>query len=439
MSRSPQAVKDLDRRLLWHPFTQMQDYEAEEPLVIERAEGTYLIDVDGRRYLDGVSSLWVTLHGHRHPKLDAALKAQVDRLAHSTLLGISNRPAIELAEKLMAVAPPTLKKVFYSDNGSTAVEVALKMAFQYWQQVARRRGKKPAKQRFLKFTNAYHGDTIGSVSAGGIDLFHATYKPLLFETLTATASDTGEEAERMIGEHRDALAAVIIEPRIQGAAGMRLQREGFLPRLRAACDKADVLLIFDEVATGFGRTGKMFACEHEQVWPDILCLAKGLGGGYLPIAATLTTAAIYRGFCGDYKDLKTFFHGHTFTGNPLACAVGIASLEIFEEERVLEKLQPKIRVLSELLAALAEHPHVGEIRQLGFMVGIELVKDKAAKTLYPWEDKIGVKVTLEARKRGVIIRPLGNVIVLMPPLSISEEELRTLAAVVRESIAVITA
>ncbi|MBI2339022.1 MAG: adenosylmethionine--8-amino-7-oxononanoate transaminase [Deltaproteobacteria bacterium] len=433
-------LEDLDRAAIWHPFTQMQDWEEEIPLIIERGEGNYLFDIHGKKYLDGVSSLWVTIHGHRKKEIDDAIKAQIDKVSHSTLLGLSNVPAVELAEKLIRIAPPNLKKVFYSDNGSTAVEVALKMAFQYW------RNKSPLspplskgwggdlKTKFLTFENAYHGDTIGSVSLGGIDLFHNIYKPLLFDSIKATF----DNANDLIRQHGGELAAVIIEPMIQGAAGMFLQPEGFLKKLRKACDENNVLLIFDEVATGFGRTGKMFACQHEGVWPDLMCVAKGITGGTLPLAATLTTQEIYDGFKAPYRDLKTFFHGHTYTGNPLACSAALANLEIFEKEKTLANLPPKIAHLKQGLQKFYDLSSVGEIRQLGFMIGIELMKDRQAKEPYPWEDKIGIKVILETRKRGVILRPLGNVIVLLPPLSLSVAEIDLLLEVTFESIRVVT-
>jgi len=423
-------LEDLDKKYVWHPFTQMRDYESEIPLIIERGEGNYLYDIHGNKYLDGVSSLWVTVHGHRKKEIDEAIKKQIDLVSHSTLLGSSNVPATELAEKLVQISPPNLQKVFYSDSGSTAVEIALKMAFQYWQQG----GNQPKKIKFLSFRNAYHGDTIGSVSLGGMDLFHEIYKPLLFETLQANI----ENAIKLIGEHKDELAAVVIEPLMQGAAGMLKQPTGFLKKLRKACDENNVLLIFDEVATGFGRTGKMFACEHEEVWPDLMCVAKGITGGYLPLAATLTTEEIYQGFFAEYKELKTFFHGHTYTGNPLACAAALANLEIFEKEKTIEKLQPKIGHLTRGLQKFFDLKHVGDIRQLGFMVGIELMQDRESKTPYPLDEKRGIKTILEARKREVILRPLGNVIVLMPPLSISIDEIESLLEVTYESIRVVT-
>lgn len=417
-------LEESDKKYIWHPFTQMKDWETETPLIIERGEGNYLIDIHGRRYLDGISSLWVTVHGHRKKEIDDAIKAQVDRISHSTLLGLSNVPAIKLAEKLVGITPPNLTKVFYSDSGSTAAEVALKIAYQYAQQTENNSRRK----KFLTFQNAYHGDTIGSVSVGGIDLFHKVYRPLLFETIQANFSN----AEQLIEKHHQELAGIIIEPMIQGAAGMLLQPRGFLRHLRQACDRYHVLLIFDEVATGFGRTGKMFACEHEQVWPDLMCVAKGISGGYLPIAATLTTEAVYQGFYADYQELKTFFHGHTYTGNPLACAAAVANLKIFETERTIEKLQPKVEQLSEGLRGFYSHPHVREVRQLGFMVGLDLGKNK--NDPHSWEEKIGIQVILEARRLGVILRPLGSVIVLMPPLSITADELDFLLQTTRTAI-----
>ena len=425
-------LKSLDKELIWHPFTQMKEYEGEEPLIIERGEGSTLIDIEGKKYLDGVSSLWVTVHGHRKEALDQAVREQLGRIAHSTLLGLSSVPAVNLAERLLAVAPKNLKKVFYSDAGSTAVEIALKIAFQYFQN--RGEGKK---QKFVTLENAYHGDTIGSVSVGGIDLFHSIYRPLLFESYKIPSFDLGR-AESLFQEKGHEIAAVIAEPMIQAAAGMILQPPGFLKNLRELTKKYGLLLIVDEVATGFGRTGRLFACEHEGVEPDLLCAAKGLTGGYLPLAVTLATQEIYDGFRAEYAELKTFFHGHTYTGNPLACAAALANLDLFEKERVFEQLRPKIYLLENLLGPFPEHPHVKEVRQLGFMVGIELVRDKKTKEPYALEERIGHRVTLAARKRGVVIRPLGPVIVLMPPLSMSEGELKTLVQVVFESIDEVT-
>jgi adenosylmethionine-8-amino-7-oxononanoate aminotransferase len=414
-------LADKDRRYVWHPFTQMRDWSASEPLIIARAEGNELIDVDGRRYLDGVSSLWVNVHGHRKQEIDDAVRAQLDRVAHSTLLGLANVPSIELAERLIEIAPPGLARVFYSDSGSTAVEVALKIAFQYQKQ----RGR-PGKQKFLALTDAYHGDTVGAVSVGGIELFHEIFHPLLFHVLRVAPSI--DALEQMLAAHAHELAAFVVEPLVQGAAGMLMQPPGFLRAARRLCDEHDVLLICDEVATGFGRTGTMFACEQEAVSPDLLCLAKGISGGYLPLAATLATEKVYSAFLGEYERKLTFFHGHTYTGNPLACAAGIASLEIFARERVLERLQPKIaRLHARLDAQLAPLPPVVEIRRRGLMVGVELGP-------YPYEQAMGARVCLDLRRRGVLLRPLGNVLVLMPPLSISDDEIDRLVDATRASI-----
>jgi adenosylmethionine-8-amino-7-oxononanoate aminotransferase len=412
-----------DRRHLWHPFTQQRGWEQEEPLIVERAEGTDLIGTDGRRYIDGVSSLWCNVHGHRHPRIDAAVKAQLDAVAHSTMLGLSHPPAIQLARRLVDLAPPGLTRVFYSDSGSTAAEIALKMAFQYWQQQG---GEHRRKTRFISLRDAYHGDTIGSVSVGGIDLFHSMYRPLLFDTLKAEPGDPSH-MELLLDEREGEIAAVIMEPLVQGAAGMIVHPQGYLREVREMCDRHGVLLICDEVAVGFGRTGRMFACEHEDVSPDLLCLAKGITGGYLPLAATLASERIYEGFLGEHEEFRTFFHGHTYTGNPLACAAALATLDVFDEERTLERLQPKIELLGRLLEPVAELPMVCEVRRRGFMVGIELAG-------YPVEARMGHRVTLEARRRGAVVRPLGDVVVLMPPLAITDEDLERLVVIVWESI-----
>jgi adenosylmethionine---8-amino-7-oxononanoate aminotransferase len=419
-------LASADRAHLWHPFTQQRGWCEEEPLIIESAEGADLIDTDGRRYIDGVSSLWCNVHGHRHPRIDVAVRGQLDRVAHSTMLGLSHGPAIELARRLVEIAPPGLSRVFYSDSGSTAAEIALKMAFQYWRQ-----RDEPGRRHFIALRDAYHGDTIGSVSVGGIDLFHSLYRPLLFDTLKAQPGDL-DEMERLLADHAGEVAAVIMEPLVQGAAGILVHPEGYLRGVRELCDRHGVLLILDEVATGFGRTGRMFACEHEGVAPDLLCLAKGISGGYLPLAATLATEEIYEGFLGEFEELRTFFHGHTYTGNPLACAAALATLDVFEEEQTLERLQAKSRLLGELLEPLAQHPAVAEVRRRGFMVGIELAG-------FPLELRMGHRVTLEARRRGAIVRPLGDVVVLMPPLSIASGELRRLVAITAAAIDAATA
>ena len=392
--------------------------------MIESAEGTELIDADGERYLDGVSSLWCNVHGHRHPLIDEAVREQLDRVAHSTMLGLTHPGAIELAAQLVELAPPGLSRVFYSESGSTAVEIALKMAFQYWQQSGSADNRR--RTSFVCLTDGYHGDTIGSVSVGGIDLFHGAYGPLLFDTHRVDPGDS-DRLERVLEAHRGEIAAVIVEPLVQGAAGIRVQPPGFLRRVSELCREHDVFLIADEVATGFGRTGTMFACAQERVSPDFLCLGKGLTGGYLPLAATLATERVYEGFLGAHTDYRTFFHGHTFTGNPLGCAAALASLEVFRREQTMLRLQAKICLLSELLADVAAMPEVTEVRCRGFMVGIDLgVHDPALR--------LGHRVALAARERGAIVRPLGDTIVLMPPLSISSADLRRLVAITAESI-----
>ncbi len=438
-------LEQWDKKYIWHPFTQMKEWIRDDIVVIEKGSGNYLIDTKGRRFLDGVSSLWCNVHGHRVGALDQAIKNQLEKIAHSTFLGLSNVPAIELSKKLIELAPRGLSKVFYSDSGSASVEVAIKMAYQYWYLKGFSR-----KKRFLRLNNAYHGDTLGSVSVGGIKLFHEMYHPLLFKTLRADApyhyrdSFKGSEREYAVycadkvekilkKSHRE-ICALIVEPLIQGAAGMLKQPKGYLPLVRGLTKKYNVLLIADEVATGFGRTGKMFACEHEKVSPDFLCLAKGITAGYLPLSATLTTDKIYNAFLGTYGDFKAFFHGHTYSANPLACAVANANLELFRKEKTLEKLQPKIKLLSRELEKIGRLRHVGEARQAGFMAGIELVKDPKTKEPYPLAEKRGFEVARLARQRGVMIRPLGNVVVLMPPLSIRSQELKTLCQVIYDCI-----
>jgi adenosylmethionine---8-amino-7-oxononanoate aminotransferase len=440
-------LADLDRRHLWHPFTQMKEWMAEDPVIIDRAEGNYLVDTLGRRYLDGVSSLWCNIHGHRRRELDDAIRDQLGRVAHSTLLGLASPPSIELAARLTRIVPRGLTRVFYSDSGATSVEIALKMAFQYWQL----RGR-PEKSRFVGLAEAYHGDTVGSVSLGGIDLFHDIFRPLLFpvERLPTPHAYRWKGGERVcleeaaalvdgwLAEHGGQTAAFVIEPLMQGAAGMIAHPPGFLSRVASACRRHDVLLVCDEVATGFGRTGKMFACEHENVTPDLLCLAKGITGGYLPLAATIATEEIFSAFLGEYEEKKTFFHGHTYTGNPLACAVALASLEVFDKDRVLDSLPGKIETLRNGLAAVAGLAHVGDVRQRGLMIGIELVRDRSNRLEYAYGERIGQRVCLAARKRGVMLRPLGNVVVLMPPLSITQAECSALTDAVRQSIAEVT-
>jgi adenosylmethionine-8-amino-7-oxononanoate aminotransferase len=422
MRMTPNELADLDRRHLWHPFTQQQGWMEEDFPLIESADDTTLYDTEGNAYIDGVSSLWCNVHGHRHPAIDIAIKDQLDRVAHSTMLGLSHAPAAKLAKALVDLAPEGLTRVFFSDNGSTACEIALKMAYQWHHQ----RGEW-WRAGFVCLRNSYHGDTLGSVSVGGIELFHSLYRPLLFDAWQAEPGDV-ESMRALLAEHAEHCAAVIVEPLVQGAAGIHVQPEGYLRAVRELCDEFGVFLICDEVATGFGRTGTMFACEHEGVAPDLMCVAKGLTGGYLPLAATLTTERVYEGFLGRHEQFRTFFHGHTYTGNPLACAAALATLRIFDQERTLERLQPKIALLAEVLAKDVERlPAVREVRRCGFMVGIELQG-------FPVEARIGHRVTLEARARGAIIRPLGDTVVLMPPLSIEPAELRRLVEITAAAI-----
>lgn len=438
----------IDKKHIWHPFTQMAEWVREDQLIIERGEGNYLIDISGNRYFDGVSSLWVNLFGHRRTEIDEAVKSQLGRIAHSTFLGLSHPPAIELAEKLVTIAPSGLTRVFYSDNGSTAMEIAIKMAFQFWKQGEE--GGNGRRTKFLTLTEAYHGDTIGSVSAGGIGLFHAVFSPLLFETIRMPApfcyrcpygmerADCGMYCAEKISERlaagREEIGALIMEPVVQGAGGMIVHPDGFLRRMREATEETGALMIVDEVATGFGRTGTMFAVEQEGVRPDIMALAKGMTGGYLPLAATMTTEKVYDAFLGRYEDFKTFFHGHSYTANPAGCAAALATLDIFASGDVLPQVSRTSARLTERLGEISSWEHVGDVRQRGLMAGIELVQDREAKSSFDPALRVGQRVVAEARKRGVIIRPLGDVIVLMPPLSTTRGEIDLLCDAVIASI-----
>jgi len=438
----------------WHGFTQMAQYES---LLIERAEGNWLIDTSGRRLLDGVSSLWCNVHGHCHPHINAAISEQLNRVAHVTSIGMGCTTTARLAQRLAELAPGDLDHVFFSSDGSSAVEAALKMAIQYWDLAARKRaatdpGTAPAsaKTKYLAIGAAYHGDTTGAVSLGDIAHFHSLFAPILFKPLRGPCPDTyrlppgvtvegalehyAGQLERLIEEHAAELAAVVIEPLVQGAAGMVMHPPGLLRRIRAACDRSDVLLIADEVATGMGRTGKMFACEHEAVVPDLLCIGKGLTGGYLPMAATLARRAIFDAFLAPRVANQQFFHGHTFGGNPLAAAAALASLELFESERVLEQMPAKAERLRQRLAPLAEHPHVGQVRQLGLMAAVELVDCRVTRKAFPANWELGRRVCQAALDRGVWVRPLGDVVVLMPPLSISVDEIDLLAGAVCQAV-----
>ncbi|AJY77620.1 adenosylmethionine--8-amino-7-oxononanoate transaminase [Paenibacillus beijingensis] len=437
----------MNKAHLWHPFTQMKDYNNADPLIIERGEGVFLYDVQGRAYYDGFSSVWLNVHGHNVPELNEAITDQLGRVAHSTLLGMANVPAIELAEQLVRIAPKGLRKVFYSDSGATGVEIALKMAFQYW----RNKGV-CGKTAFVSMNEAYHGDTIGAVSVGAIPLYHETFRPLLFkphlipypnayrhEGGAAAAMEETLSALRLLLQTRaEEIAALIVEPIVQGAGGIIVMPPGCLREIAALCREYGVLLIADEVATGFGRTGAMFACDLEAVAPDLMVVGKGLTGGYLPVAVTLATDEVYGAFYADYEERKTFFHGHSFTGNPLGCAVALASLRLMEERNMVEGVRTKASFVERKLAPLLARRHVGDIRQQGLMIGIELVRDKESRAPYDWEERIGVRTTKRARELGMLTRPLGNVIVFIPPLASTEAELDAMTDILAEAIVSVT-
>jgi adenosylmethionine-8-amino-7-oxononanoate transaminase len=429
VSHSTEQLRDLDKKHIWHPFTPMSLWLQDDPVVITSADGMYLIDSDGNRYLDGVSSLWCNVHGHRVPQIDAAIESQLKKFAHSTMLGLTNEPAILLADRLMKLVPKNLKKIFYSDAGATATEIAFKLAAQYWFNIG-----KPEKSEFVGFTEAYHGDTVGAMSIGRSATFHKPYFPLLFKTHFAptphpqsTKDNCLAELEKILQENSSHLAAVCIEPIVQGAAGMLIQPDGFLRSVADLCHRYDVLLIADEVATGFGRTGKMFACEHENVQPDLMCVAKGITGGYLPLAATFATQKIFDAFLGQPSEGKTFFHGHTYTGNALACAAALASLDLFAQHDLVAQVQKKSASLATMLDSLRTMPQVTEVRQKGFMVGIELKNSDPRR-------RIGAEVCTKVRRHGVILRPLGNVVVLMPPLVMDISDLKRIVDAVRAEI-----
>lgn len=443
-------IRTWDRTHVWHSFTQMAEYE---PWLIERGEGNWLIDDQGRRFLDGVSSLWCNIHGHNHPHINRAIEEQLHRIAHVTSLGMGNSTTATLAHRLLQHSPSSLQHVFFSSDGASAVEVALKLAFQYWRQCDQ---PQPQRSLFLALGQAYHGDTLGSVSVGGVSRFHAMFDPLLFDVVrgpcpdsyrvppafearqatAGTNSDASYEAalashylaqyEMLLEEHTDRIAAIIAEPLIQGAAGMVMHPRGFLRGLRELADRFGTLLIVDEIATGFGRTGTLWACQQEDVQPDLLCAGKGLSGGYLPISATLTSNKIWQAFLGPYEQSRSFFHGHTFGGNPLAAAAALANLELFETTHILESVPSKAALLKQLLEPLRNHPHVGDVRQRGLIAAVEMVADKRNKIGYPWEQRRGVIACRRAIDEGVWLRPLGNVLILMPPLTITEEELQLL-------------
>ncbi len=438
-----------DLAVLWHPCTQMKDHEQLPLIPIRRGEGVWLEDFDGKRYIDAVSSWWVNVFGHSNPRINQRIKDQLDQLEHVMLAGFSHQPVVELSERLVALTPPGLERVFYTDNGSTGIEVALKMSFHYW-----RNSGQPTKQRFVTLTNSYHGETVAAMSVGDVALFTDTYKPLLLDTFKVPSPDcylrpegmSWEEhsrnmfahMERTLAEHHREIAAVIVEPLIQGAGGMRMYHPIYLKLLREACDRHDVHLIHDEIAVGFGRTGTMFACEQAGITPDFLCLSKALTGGYLPMAAVLTTDKLYQAFYDDYSTLRAFLHSHTYTGNPLACAAALATLDIFEQDNVIEANKALAARMATATAHLVDHPHVAEVRQTGMALAIEMVADKARKTPYPWQERRGLKVYEHALQRGALLRPLGSVVYFLPPYTITEEQIDLLAQIATEGIDIAT-
>lgn len=446
MSKHNELV-EKSKKHLWLPFTQMKDYD-KDPLIIESGEGVRLTDTEGKTYYDGFSSVWLNVHGHRKKELDEAIQEQLKKISHSTLLGMTNQPATELAERLAHITPDGLDRIFYSDSGAESVEIALKMAYQYWQN----KGIE-GKNKFVTMKNGYHGDTIGAVSVGAVDIFHRIYQPLMFDSFHVPfpyvyRHPSGDpetckeecllELKKTLEENHNEIAALTMESMMQGAGGMVLMPPGFLSGVKALCMEYDVLFIIDEVATGFGRTGKMFACEHEGVVPDIMTVGKGITGGYLPIAATISTERIYEAFYDDYTNMKTLFHGHSYTGNQLGCAVALANLDLFEKENVVENVQTKANMIQSELESFYQLDHVGDIRQIGFMVGIELVLNKQTKEPFPFEERVGYEVSLKMRNLGMLTRPVGDNLVFMPPLSSSEQELREMISIMREAIQIVT-
>ncbi len=444
-SARKQELVQKDIKYVWHPDTQMKEYETESPIIIEKGEGIYVWDIDGNRYIDAIASWWVNTLGHCNPRLNKALCEQVQKIEHVLLAGFSHIPAIELAEELVKVCNNSLKKVFYSDNGSTATEVALKMAYQYCVQTG-----KPEKTKFVALENSYHGDTLGAVSVGGVDIFYKVFKPLLFDIFQAKSPycyrcpmgldnkncevDCIKSVEEIFEKHHKEIAAMIVEPLVQGACGMRIYPAEYLKKLRALCDKYEIILIDDEVAMGFGRTGKMFAYEHAGIEPDIVCLAKGITAGYLPLAVTMTNEKIFNAFYDEYETYKTFYHGHSFTGNPLAASIALENLKIFKEENIIENLQPKIKHFHKELDRLKKLKHVGDVRHIGMVAAVELVKDTETKELFGSKIRIGKKVYNEALKLGAILRPLGHIVYFIPPYIITEAEITTLVDIAYESI-----
>ncbi|HXY95660.1 MAG TPA: adenosylmethionine--8-amino-7-oxononanoate transaminase [Steroidobacteraceae bacterium] len=446
-ANSPLVTRDLAH--VWHPCTQMKDHEQLPPIPIRRGRGAWLEDYAGKRYLDAVSSWWVNLFGHANPRLNAAVRAQLDELEQVILAGFTHEPVIALSEELAALAPAGLTRCFYADNGSSAVEVAVKMSFHYWRNVGR-----PDKCRFITLSNSYHGETLGALAVGNVELYKEIYRPLLMDVITVPSPDCYARAagaswaehsraqfahmEAALERHAHQAAAVIVEPLVQCAGGMRMYDPVYLALLRAACDRHAVHLIADEIAVGFGRTGTLFACEQAGIRPDFMCLSKGLTGGYLPLSTVMTTEPVYAAFYDEYLKLNAFLHSHSFTGNPLACAAARASLAIFREDRTLERNRTLAAHLGARARELEDLAHVAEVRQRGMIVAIEMALEKGSRAPYPWQERRGLTVYRHALERGVLLRPVGNVVYFMPPYVITPEEIDLMVDVAREGIGLAT-
>lgn len=437
---------DKDLKYIWHPASQMKDYEELKPIVIEKGEGLYIYDIDGNRYLDAISSWWCNLFGHANKRINSAIMNQINKIEHVIFANFSNIPAIELSERLVRITPGRLEKVFFADNGSSAVEVALKMSFHYHQQIG-----KEKKKRFVGLSDAYHGETLGALSVGDLDRYSKVYKPLMIDTLRVEGpdcyrcpykkhrdecnSECFEHMDKTLRENHEDISAVIIEPIIQGAAGMKIYSPIYLKKLRSLCDKYDINIIADEIAVGYGRTGKMFACEHSGISPDIMCLSKGLTAGYLPMAVVMTSNKLYNAFYGDYNDGKAFLHSHTYSGNALGCAVALEVLKMFEEDNVIEMINKKALLLNKIVKEeLSDNPWIGEIRSIGLINAIELVKDKKNKEPFPHEERIGYEIYKIGLEKGIVLRPIGNVLYFNPPYIIEEDEMREMVRLCKESI-----
>ena len=443
MDKSSLIQRDLAH--VWHPCTQMKDHEWLPIIPIKKGEGVWLEDFDGNRYLDAISSWWVNLFGHANPRINQAIKNQLDELEHVIMAGFTHQPVIDLSTRLVDITPSGLEHVFYADNGSSAVEVALKMSFHYWHNQAQHK-----KTRFINLANSYHGETLGALSLGDVALYKDTYKPLLLDVITAPTPDgylaepgesyhdyalrSFQHMEKLLAQHADETCAVIVEPLVQCAGNMRMYDAVYLTKLREACDKYNVHLIADEIAVGFGRTGKMFACEHANISPDFICLSKGLTAGYLPLSTVLTTDQIYQSFYDDYDKLSAFLHSHSYTGNPLGCSAALATLDIFQQDNVLEQNQRLIKAMQQATESIRDHPHVAEVRQTGMIVAIEMVKNKATREPYPWQQRRGLKVYQHGLKNGMLLRPLGNVVYFMPPYVITEQQISDMVEIARQGI-----